>query len=282
MSRIHLKNGPVIDPAKIDCSPNAKRFLEYACQLASFDGDINTVGMRFVHALDGIISGVAGGEMLPKDLLDNRMEILHCLPEALEAFERTYPGVPLRMHWAYWLESATALHKACLLDKEKYSTVARVAVAWWDSRLIRPAARRIVCPCDLENVLAHFYERREEIDGVYERMFSGIADRIEQVIGNKEAISIHSTLGWMETLERTADDELFNLGEGGGGIWYLTEEMMKVTPTRVLVTGYDCEWIEVYPGDRLREEVTDRKILMACARHSYGRFVDHAEWSKND
>lgn len=282
MSRIHLKTGPVIDPAKIDCSPNAKRFLEYACQLASFDSDINTVGMRFVHALDGIISGVAGGEMLPEELWINRMEILHCMPEALEAFEQTYPEVPLRVNWAHWLEVSTSMHKACLLDEKKYSTPTRVAIAWWDARLIRPAARRIVCPCDLENVLAHFYEHREEIDGVYERMFCGVADRIEAAIDKKEAFVIHSTLDWLESLERTADDELRNLGEGGGGIWYLTEELMKITPTRVLVTGYDCEWIEVYPGDRLKEEVTDEKILAACARHSYGRFVDHVEWSKDD
>ena len=93
----------------------------------------------------------------------------------------------------------------------------------------------------------------------------GIADRIQDAIGKKTAIMLHSTLDWPEDLERTADNELFNLGEGGGGIWYLTEELIKVTPTRVLVTGHDCEWIEAYPGDRLKEDVIDEEILAACA-----------------
>ena len=76
--------------------------------------------------------------------------------------------------------------------------------------------------------------------------------------------------------------KIFKDGVIPDGMDWLTEELMKVTPTRVLVTGHDCEWIEVYPGDRLKEDATDEKILAACARHAYGRFVDHIEWSKDD
>ena len=280
MSRIHLKDGPVLDPAKIECSPNAKRFLNYAFEQASFDSDLHTVGMRFAHAVEGIVSGVVLGNMLPQELRENRMEILHCMPEALAAFEKAYPSVELREVWAYWLSAVSNMHKACLPSTE-YPDVARVAAVWWDARLIRPGARKEVNEKNLEGELNRIYERREEIDAVYDELFDSFAKNVVCSLDNGKPAIMHSSIDWMKDLATKADNQLFNLGEGGGGLWYMTEEIMKVTPTRVLVTGYDCEWIEVMPGDRLKE-VTEENIFYACGRHAYGRFVDYPEWNKDD
>ena len=277
-SRILLKDRTVIDPEKIECSSGARDFLKYACRLASFDSNINTVAKRFVIAMGNIIAGVATDEELPEKLLANRMEILRSMPEALVAFERTYPDVRLREQWSNWLEITSCMHKVCPLDEKKYSTVTRVAVAWLDARLTRVTTRRIVCPCDLEGFLARFYERRDEIDGTYERLFAGIGDKIEETISKNGELLVRSTDDWMKALTQIADEELLNLGEGSPGVWYQTGEM-KVTPTRILATDSKREWTEIYPSDRLSNEATNAEILAlaACATSSCWRFSYYSE-----
>ena len=279
---ILLRNGTVLDSKKIECSDYAKMFIEYAFELASFDGDIDMVGMRFSHAVQGIVSGVVLGKMLPEVFWKKRAEILRSLPEALKAFEQTYPDVRLRFSWAKWLEYSRAMHQAHIPSEEEFSSNARVAAAWWDSRLIRPSARVMICPLDLESELERISDYREEIDKVYADLSDGIARNVTESIERGKPAIVHSAVDWMAELSREATNKLEELGEGAAPILYLTEEIMKVTPTRVLVTGKDCEWIEVYPGNMLDEVVNRENIYKACARHAYGRFVDHLEFLGDD
>lgn len=281
MSKILLKTGTVLNSEVIECGSNAKAFLNYVFDEAISSMPIDMVGMRFVQAVQDIVRGVSEGYLLPADYRTNRKEILKAMPEALEAFEVTYPEVPLRTSWAKWLSATSELHWAGLPDLGKYSVNAVVAAAWWEARIIRPGCYRIVAPCELETALIHIAEKRDEIDKVYLDFLNGIAQNVDEMLtGGKPAI-IHSEIDWFRELAEMPSARLAELGEGEGGLSFLTNEIMKVTKTRVLVTGYDCEWIEVLPGNYL-QAVTVENIYKACAKYTYGRFVDYAEFSKDD
>lgn len=303
MSKILLKTGTVLNSEAIECGSNAKAFLNYAFDEAKFDGDIDMVGMRFVHTIQDIVRGImSNGYLLPADYRTNRKEILEAMPEALEAFEATYPEVPLRTSWSKWLSATSELHWAGLPDLGKYSVNAVVAAAWWEARIIRPGCYRIVAPCELESALMHIAEERDEIDKVYLDFLNGIAQNVDKILTSGKPAIIHSEIDWFRELAEMPSARLAELGEGEGGLSFLTNEIMKVTKTRVLVTGYDCEWIEVMPGSHLntiivngrvclcsdseqpgeRQAVSMSGVYKACAKHAYGRFVDYAEFSKDD
>lgn len=281
MSKVILKTGTVLDSEAIKCGEHAKAFLDYALDAAKFDGDIDMVGMRFVHTVQDIVRGVSEGYILPREYVANRQEILEAMPEALEAFEATYPEVLLRGSWSKWLSATTELHWAALPEFGKHSINAIVAAAWWEARIIRPGCYRTVAPCDLESALMNIAEKRKDIDKVYLDFLSGIAKNVDDILATGKPAIIHSNIDWFEKLADAPSARLAELGEGVGGLSFLTDEIMKVTKTRVLVSGHDCEWIEVLPGNDL-QTVTVRNIYKACARQAYGRFVDYAEFSKDD
>ena len=274
--QIKLKNSLTLDTDQLSCSEFAKCFIEYAFFL---DGnqeehDFDAIMMRFVHALDHVVREghvhIGGSRNIDFDVT--------YVPEAISALAAAYPELAINRGFAKWLSCCNTAHKKHLPSAEKFSVRARVAACWWGERIVRPGAHTTVEPDKVDARLRQIVENRALIDIVYARFLDAFAGHIDKELQAKGVCIIHWHKDWMRELTDWLDKKLGEFGEGSGGTWFLTEEVMKVTPTRVLVTMYDCEYCELFPGEHLVEIVDDDAIYLACGRHRYGKFISHVDF----
>ena len=277
--RLKLKDSLTLDTDQLSCSESAKLFIDYAfllngAQVAPF---FDSAMMRFVHALQDV---VREGSIHVSGTTEGDFDIT-CVPEAISALAEAYPELSVRAAFAKWLSCCNTAHKKHLPSAESFSSRARVAACWWDERLIRPGVRVTVTADGVDARLKSMIENRALIDIAYANYLDALAEYIDRVQKLEGICAIHWAQGWFKDLTDWLDKKLGEFGEGSGGTWFLTEEIMKVTPTRVLVTEKDCEYCEILPGKFLDGDFDDDAIFRACDRHAYGRFISHEDFDSD-
>lgn len=277
--KLKLKNSLMLDTDQVSCSKSAKCFINYAFSLNGVLGahDFDGVMMRFVHALEHTVREgsvyIDGSEAVEFDIT--------CIPEAVSALAEAYPELAIYQSFAKWLSCCNTAHKKHLPSAENFSNRARVAACWWDERIIRPGARLIIESKDVDARLKRMVENRALIDLAYANFLDALAEHVDKEVKSKGVCTIHWYMDWMLDLTNWLDKKLGKFGEGSGGTWFLTDEIMKVTPTRVLVTEHDCEYSEIMPGRLLASEIDDNAIYLACNRNSYGKFISHKDFDSD-
>lgn len=278
--RLRLKNSLMLDTDQMSCSESAKGFVEYAFFL---DGNLEThdfdsVMMRLVHALDHTVREgsvhISGTKVVDFNIT--------CVSEAISALAAAYPELAIYNGFAKWLSCCNTAHKKHLPSVENYSDRARVAACWWDERIIRPGAHLTVGAGDVDARLRQMVANRALIDAAYANFLDALAEHADKEQKSEGVCFIHWRKDWLDELTDKLDARLGELGEGSGGTWFLTEEIMKVTPTRVLVTEHDCEYCEILPGEFLSGKFDDDAIYRACDRHGYGKFISYEDFSTDD
>jgi hypothetical protein len=274
--KLHLKNSLTLDADQVLCSGPAKFFINYAFSLNGFHAtpDFDSAMMRFVHALQSTVE-VGKLHMGGANSEDFTVE---CVPEAIAALAEAYPSLSIRVGFAKWFDDANCMHVRYLPDATKYSELARVAACWWDKRMIRPGAKRGATAENLDEKLKTLVVNRAKIDAVYAEFLDALAARVDWTLRASRVCAIYSHSEWLMPMVAELDAKLGELGEGSGGTWFNTEEVMKVTHTRVLVTEKDCEYCEVFPGEHLVRDYGDSDIFQACDKYAYGKFICHADF----
>ena len=263
--------------ARLPAASSSREFIDYAFFLDGNQDEhiFDTVMMRFVHALEHTIREgsvyISGSNSVEFDIT--------CVPEAISALAKAYPELAIYNSFAKWLSCCNSAHQKHLPKVGFYSDRARVATCWWDERLIRPGAHLSVSADEVDARLETMVKNRVAIDKAYADYLDAIAKRIDEELSLVGICIVHWQKDWLKQLTATLDERLGKLGEGSGGTWFLTEEIMKVTPTRVLVTFPDCEYGEIFPGEALAGKIDDDMIYRACGRHSYGKFISHEDFS---
>lgn len=274
--KLQLKNSLTLDTDQVSCSEAAKSFIKYAFTLNGMNvkPDFDSAMMRFAHAFEDV---VRKGKL---DLCDGGpVELtVACVPEAIAALADAYPELAIRQTFAKWFNCCNCIHARMLPRRDWYMTNTRVAVCWWDERMIRPGARREANAENVDELLARFVQNYDAINEVYADFLDKFATHVEATLRDARVCVIHSHVDWLVKLTNELDAKLGELGEGSGGTWYITEEIMKVTHTRVVATERDCEYIEIFPGKYLTGDFTDEDIFHACERQEYGKFISHEEF----
>lgn len=269
--RIKLKNSLTLDADQLSCSESAKGFVNYAFSLNGnqVEPDFDTIMMGFTHALEHTIRE---GSVCIGDCNPVKFDI-SCVPEAISAMAAAYPELAVYDGFSKWLSPCNAAHKKHLPQAGLYSDCARVAACWWGERMVRPGARLLVAADEVNARLETMVRNRAAIDKAYADFLDAMAKHIDEEVSLTGICVVYEQKFWLQQLTANLDEQLGKLGEGSGGTWFLTEEIMKITKTRVLVTERDCTYCEILPGDFLTEGVNDNAIYRACDRHGYGKFI---------
>lgn len=276
--KLQLKKSLTLDTDQVSCSEEAKSFIEYAFSLNGPDVKPNfeSAMMRFVHALEDV---VRMGKLKSDD--DSIEFTVDCVPEAIAALAEAYPTLAVRQQFANWFNCTSRMHRAYLPEPNKYSELARVAVCWWDERLIHSKTRHEATADNVDELLQRVVVNREKVDAAYVEFLDKFAAHIDNVLRDARFCAIHSRVDWLREMVDELDEKLDELGECSGGTRFMTEEIMKVTHTRVLVTERDCEYCEILPGKYLVGDYGDSDIFRACARAEYGCFIDYQDFTSN-
>ncbi len=245
--------------------------------------DLHSFALYFVQTIAEIIRGVKVVGVNATKLCEHRTELLKAVPSALIIFEKTYPDLNFREELAAWLSISNYEHAAYLPAVNKFSLPARIAAAWWGAR-ISCSASHIISPKELDAELWRIYERRDEIDKVYRELLDGIATRVDNGLYLDRSMKIHRDFDWMCELAGDAGYRLAGLGEGSG-VWFTSDDTMKVTPTRILLTSNSHENRELYPGVLAEDTVSnppDNMLLGLCSRSCVARSISFAEYCLDD
>ena len=274
MAVVKLADGSVVDSDEIDCGLYAKMFIEDTLESTDDGIRADLLALRFVRATMDVIAGVMVDKTGVAHKCEHRNDLLKVISGAVRALDLSYPELGFRAEFAKQLSISNRSHYACLVDG-RFSLQAKIAAAWWDAQIIRSCSAKAITLDDLDSALWDMYENRSKIDQVYRDLSNEIASRIDEALYHDKAIKFSHDSDWMVELMARADERLNALKEGGR-MWYLFDETMKVTTTRVLITR-ENRYYELFSGSP-SDTLSDEAIYAICWRYKKHRPISFAEY----